>query len=151
MPQDQDKTSLGDCYQDHKRNNMAKTDTTQVVATAAANASAAASSAAQAANTAANNAQIAAKAAADSATAIAVVATDTSWMKKSLSGIEEKLNEMDKAFVTAAQHREVTDIQEDHEKRIRTLETRTILWLGGLALLGPIVTILIGVATKFIK
>jgi hypothetical protein len=120
-----------------------KTNNNNLIATAAANASAAASSAAQAASSAANNAQIAAKAAAESATAIAVVATDTSWMKKSLSGIEQKLNEMDKAFVTASQHTEIVKIVDNHEVRLNSLETEKTRIVLLLSVATGILTLLV--------
>jgi len=98
-------------------------NTVVVAAThAAENAAAAALSASNAARTAADNAAIAAKAAAESATAIAVVATDTSWMKKSLEGIELTLNEINKAFVTSVQHEEVLKKLDNHENRINNIE-----------------------------
>jgi hypothetical protein len=82
-----------------------------------------AAAAAAAAAVASTNAQQAAKTASESANVIAVVANDVSWMKKSLIGIETKLNEMDKAFVTAAQHADVIKSIDNHEGRINTLET----------------------------
>jgi hypothetical protein len=53
---------------------------------------------------------------------MAVIGTDIGWMKQSLVAIETKLDQMDKAFVTAAQHAEVIRVQEDHETRIRSNE-----------------------------
>lgn len=100
---------------------------------AAANASNAANAAAEAAAQAASNAQISAKAASDSATAIAVVATDTSWMKKSLTRVEEQLNSITNSFVSKSDHLEVLDQLDDHEKRLRCLEverTRITVLLG---------------------
>ncbi len=115
------------------------------ITAAANNAAIAAKNASDAALSAAQNATIAAKAAADSATAIARVATDTEWMKKSLEGIERKLNEMDKAYVTAAQHADVLRSIENHETRLTSLETEKtrsmvlltigsalLIFLGGL-------------------
>ncbi len=107
--------------------------------------SAAAAAAAAAATLASTNAQVAAKTAAESASIIAVVANDVSWMKKSLEGIELKLNEMEKAFVTATQHQEVLNEIADHESRIRVIETRTWIWVGGLAVLTFLIPILLKV------
>ncbi len=108
-------------------------DTTAIIANAAADASAAAKAAAASAAEAARIAQVASKAAADSATAIAVVATDTSWMKKSLAGIEKTLDEINKAFVTAAQHAEVLKRLDEHDKKIDRLKssnTKNMVLLG---------------------
>jgi hypothetical protein len=117
------------------------------ISTAAVNASAAASAAANAASKAADNAAIAARAAAESATAIAVVATDTSWMKKSLEGIEVTLNEMNKAFVTAAQHAELLKVTDNHEIRINALETTgtrlTVMLSIGIGVLSLLTSLLI--------
>ena len=88
-----------------------------LISQAAANASEAAHRAAEAAATAAENATIAAKSASDSAIVINGVATDTSWVKKSLERVELTLNEMQKAYVTAVQHQDVL-------KRLDTLETK---------------------------
>jgi hypothetical protein len=112
---------------------MPKDKSLALMSEAASNATAAAKSAADAATSAADNARIAAKAAAESATAIAVVATDTSWMKKSLTGIETILEEMRNSFVTAAQHAEITKTVDNHETRLNTLEmekTRITLLLS---------------------
>ena len=100
---------------------------------------------------AANNAAVAAKSAADSAITIARVANDVEWMKKSLIGIESKLNEMDKAFVTATQHQEVVGTLKDHEKRIRRLEDSMMKWIGAVAVITFIVTIAISFLVKIIK
>jgi hypothetical protein len=116
---------------------------TSDITAAAVNASSAANAAATAAASAAQNAAIAAKAAAESATAIAVVATDTSWMKKSLEGIEVTLNEMSKAFVTAAQHAGVLKCIDDHEARLTSLETEKTRLLVLVSVVGGILTILI--------
>ncbi len=121
---------------------MAPKDLT-LISTAAANATSAANAAAEAAASAAENARVAAKAAAESATAIAVVATDTSWMKKSLSGIEQTLNDMSKAFVTAAQHEEVLKLLTSHENRLNTLETEKTRITVLLSISGAILTLLV--------
>ena len=120
-------------------------------ALAARNASDAAKQAADAAKQASDNAAIAAKAAADSATNIAIVATDTSWMKKSLTGIEDKLEQMDKNYVTAAQFMEFCNTQSDHEIRLRRLETNMGKWIGAISVIVFVVTLLGGYLVKFIK
>ncbi len=118
-----------------------------LMANAASNATEAARSAAEAASRAAENATIAAKAASDSATAIAVVGTDTSWMKKSLAGIENTLEEMRNSYITAAQHVEVLKNIADHETRINLLETEktriTVLLMVGMSLLSILTSIMI--------
>lgn len=114
---------------------MTKDKDITLISAAAANATAAASAAATAAASAAENARLAAKAAAESATAIAVVATDTSWMKKSLSGIEVTLEEMRNQFVTAPQHADVIKTIDSQEERLKKLEEKTNIWVGGLAVL----------------
>jgi len=126
---------------------MTEKKDTSLVAAAASNASAAASAAATAAASAASNAQIAAKAAAESATAIAIVATDTTWMKKSLSGIEQTLDEMGKSFVTASQHLEIIKFIDNHENRLNSLETektKVTVMLGiGVSIVTLLVSLLI--------
>ena len=128
-----------------------ETNTTVIISaatSAAQNAAAAALAAAEAAKTASENASTAAKAASDSATAIAVVATDTSWMKKTLVSIEETLNEMSKQFVTAAQHAEVCKSIQDHEDRLRSLEQRTWIWVGALLILSFLIPIFLKIFFK---
>ena len=126
---------------------MIKDKDTTLIATAAANATSAANSAASAAASAAENARVAAKAAAESATAIAVVATDTSWMKKSLAGIENTLSEMRDAYVTSSQHAEVLKQIENHEDRLVILETEktriTLLLSVSAAILTLLVSLLV--------
>ena len=94
----------------------------ELISQAAVNASEAAHRAAEAAATAAENATVAVKSASDSAIAINGVATDTSWVKKSLERVEITLNEMQKAFVTSAQHAEVLKRLDDMEPRLTKLE-----------------------------
>lgn len=114
---------------------------------AAANASSAASSAANAASQAATNAQIAAKAAADSATAIAIVATDTSWMKKSLARVEDTLSTISNSFVSIADHQAGLQLVSDHEKRLTSLETEktktTVLISVGIGLMSLLTSIIV--------
>ena len=127
-----------------------ETNTTVIISAAtnaAQNAAAAALSAVEASKEAAVNASVAAKAAADSATAIAIVATDTSWMKGTLSRVEATLNEMSKAFVTAAQHTEVLKRLDEHEERINKLDSsnirQTLLLSVGTAILSLLVGLMV--------
>ena len=85
------------------------------------------------------------------AESMAVIGTDIGWMKQSLVAIEAKLNEMDKAFVTAAQHATVTTELEDHETRIRKIEDNQGKWMGAIAVITFVVTLLGGYLIKFIK
>jgi hypothetical protein len=77
----------------------------------------------------------------------AVINTNIEWMKKSLTSIEIKLNEMDKAFVTYSQHADVLKELADHETRINGLETErtrtTVLMSVASALLGIVIALLI--------
>lgn len=114
---------------------------------AAKNASSAALSASEAAKTASENAAIAAKAAADSAQNIAVVMTDTSWIKDSVKSIGQQLNDLTKGFVTATQFAEISkdvvDLQLWSETQ-KTSNTRIGATLAiGTALLGVILTLVI--------
>lgn len=114
---------------------------------AARNASAAALSASEAARTASENASIAAKAAADSAKNIAVVMTDTSWIKESVKSIGLQLDEMTKAYITAAQHLEVTkrlDTLEAWSDTQKTSNTRIAVTLViGTSIMGVLVTLIV--------
>lgn len=73
-----------------------------------------------------------------------IINTNMEWIKKSLTGIEEKLNEMDKAFVTAAQHAEVLKSLGDHETRINTLSSDNTRMAVMVSIGGGILTILVG-------
>ena len=96
-------------------------------------------------------ANIAAKTAADLAAKTAesngIINTNMEWIKKSLSGIETKLETMDKAFVTAAQHLELVAKVAEHEKRINSLETNntrmTVLLSIGISILTLLTSLLI--------
>lgn len=103
--------------------------------------------AARAAAQASENAVVAAKAATDSATMIAVVANDVSWIKGSLKNIEVTLNDMSKAFVTAAQHSEVCKKLEEHETRLNGLSNsntrQTAILSIGTGLVALLVSIII--------
>ena len=127
---------------------VSKIDISSTIATATANASQAASAAAAAAASAASNAQIAAKAAADSATAIAVVATDTSWMKKSLAGIEETLRVISSDFVSNSRFLESEKNQNDMEKRLRVIEENMWKWIGSASAIGAILTTVVSYLMK---
>ena len=127
---------------------MNKIDISSTIATAAAHASQAANTAATTAAAAASNAQIAAKAAADSATAIAVVATDTSWMKKSLAGIEETLGAISSDFVSNSRFLESEKNQDDMEKRLRVIEENMWKWIGSASVIGAISTTVVGYLMK---
>lgn len=114
---------------------------------AARNASAAALSASEAAKSASENAAIAAKAAADSAQHIAIVMTDTSWIKESVKSIGVQLNEMTKGFVTAAQFAEVVkdvaDLQTWSEAQKKSNTTIAAFLSIGTGILGVILTLVI--------
>lgn len=75
-----------------------------------------------------------------------IINTNMEWIKKSLSGIEVKLETMDKAFVTASQHTELTNKVTDHETRINALETShtrtTVLVSIGIGILTILVSLL---------
>jgi len=77
--------------------------------------------------------------------------TNMEWMKKSLEGIESKLNEMDKAFVTSSQHRDVLIVQKDHEDRLRKMEDNQGKWLGAIAIITFIISMLIPYLLKLLK
>jgi len=125
---------------------MTKPETTSNIATKLAS---------DTANTAINLATTAQKTAADLASKTAEtnteIKTNMSWMMKSLGAIEQKLNEMDKAFVTAAQHATVTTELEDHETRLRKIEDKFGKWVGAVAVITFVVTLLGGYLIKFIK
>lgn len=76
-----------------------------------------------------------------------IINTNMEWIKKSLEAIQMKLETMDKAFVTAAQHQEVLNAVSAHEKRINSVEksnTRsTVLLSIGTSILALLVSLLI--------
>ncbi len=117
-------------------------DSTSILATRLAS-----ETASKAADLATATANTAVTLASKTAESIAAITTNIDWMKQSLSGIESKLNEMDKAFVTAAQHLDVTKELETHENRINTLETEktrsTVLLTIGGAIVSLMLTLLI--------
>ena len=89
----------------------------------------------KAAELAAVAAQTATTLAVKTAETTSIISNDIGWMKQSLTGIETTLSEMQKSFVTSAQHLEVTTELSDHEDRVRKLEKNIQLWAGGLAIL----------------
>jgi tRNA U34 5-carboxymethylaminomethyl modifying GTPase MnmE/TrmE len=113
-----------------------------------------------------NSFSIATKLAADNASKASELATTTSntavvlatktaesidWIKQGLSRIETKLETMDKAFVTSVQHQEVLSELNDHETRIRTIESNMLKWMGGIAALTAVLTMGIGIVLKLIN
>jgi tetrahydromethanopterin S-methyltransferase subunit G len=81
------------------------------------------------------------------AESMGIISTDISWMKKSLAAIESKLDQMDKAFVTAAQHSDVLKRLDEHDIRITSLETEktrqvTLLTVAGF-LLGIVIMLIV--------
>ncbi len=77
----------------------------------------------------------------------AIISTNIDWVKKSLVNIELKLNEMDKAFVTSAQHDAVLKELANHETRVNGLETEktrtTVLLSVGSFLLSIVVSLIV--------
>lgn len=67
---------------------------------------------------------------------LAVLSNDVSYIKKAIEGISAQLKEMDSNF---AKRVEVELITNDHEKRIRRLETWGFMALGALAIFQIIV------------
>ena len=106
------------------------------------------------ANTAVTLAATASKTAADLATETAKTTTriDTNmvWMMKSLESIELKLSEMARVFITSSQHQEVLTVQADHEQRIRKLEKDLYKWLGAVAVITFIISMLMPSILKLI-
>jgi len=93
---------------------------TQTIQTAVALATSTAQKATDVANTAA---KVATELASKTAESNGVINTNMEWIKKGLGDIQLKLDQMDKAFVTAAQHQEVLNAIDGHEKRICKVET----------------------------
>ena len=122
---------------------MTSEDTTTATALATANAAKAVEIAALAQTTAT---ALASKTAESNAT----ITTNMEWIKKSLSAIEGKLNEMDKAFVTAAQHAEVLKCLDTHETRLNVLEGSNTKTMVMLTIGTGILSILVGLLTYHI-
>ena len=104
------------------------------------------------ANTAVVLATTASKTAADLAAKTAEstteIRTNMAWMMKSLSSIEQTLSEMQKAFVTSAQHAEVITELSDHEERLRNNERNLQYYAGGLFIISFTVPILLKIFIK---
>lgn len=66
---------------------------------------------------------------------IAVMATDISYIKESIKGIEATLKIMDGNFVKKDDLKEMIKIDDDHEKRIRRMETWGFTAIGALAVI----------------
>ena len=60
----------------------------------------------------------------------ATVQNDITWMKKSLTGIEQTLKDMNSAFVTQSAFQDTANTTTDHEKRLRTIEENMWKWIG---------------------
>jgi hypothetical protein len=105
----------------------------------------AAQTAAKAADLASLAATTATALATKTAETTAVMSNDITWMKQSLSGIEQTLKEINGTFVTNERFAEVEKNVMDHEDRIRNVEHNTWIWAGGLAVL----TILVPLVIKF--
>lgn len=119
------------------------TDKTETIHTAVALATATSQKAAEVANTAV---KVATDLASKTAESNGIINTNMEWIKKSLSGIEIKLETMDKAFVTSSQHVELCSKVSDHETRLNTLETShtrtTVLVSIGIGILTILVSLL---------
>jgi len=66
---------------------------------------------------------------------IAVMATDIAYIKESLKKIENTLTVMDGSFVKKDDLKDMVKIDDDHEKRIRRLETWGFTAIGALAVI----------------
>ena len=82
----------------------------------------------------------------------AEIRTNIEWMKNSLLGIENKLNEMTNIYVTKLDFDVVAKLQKDHEDRMRVLETAMWKWIGTASVvsfvIATIVTFLMKVLVK---
>jgi len=74
----------------------------------------------------------------------AIISNDLSWMKKSLEGIEVTLKEMSGAFVSTTTFNDNQKMTEDHETRIRGIESNMLKWMGAVSVLTA--TLSIGVS-----
>ena len=120
-------------------------DTTAIAAKLA---SETASKAADLATATANTAVVLASKTAES---MAVISTDISWMKKSLSGIENTLKEIQGVYVTSVVFAESDKEINDHEIRIRKIEDNVGKWMGAIGVITFIVTITVTFLLKLIK
>lgn len=120
------------------------TGTTETTHTAITLATVTAQKAADVANTAV---KVATDLASKTAESNGIINTNMEWIKKSLSGIETKLETMDKAFVTAAQHQEVLVAIANQELRISTLQSNntrlTVLLSVGTGILTLLISLLV--------
>ncbi len=108
------------------------------------------SSAAASAAAAGNTATAAALAASKASEAIATISTDLSWMKKSLSGIEQTLKEMSGVFVSTTIFSENQKMTDDHETRIRSIENNMGKWMGAIGVITFIITIAVSYILKMV-
>jgi len=68
-------------------------------------------------------------------TTIALMGQDIGYIKKSIENMEASLKSIDNNFVKKADLGEMVKIDDDHEKRIRRLETWGFTAVGGLAVI----------------
>lgn len=66
---------------------------------------------------------------------IAVMATDISYIKDSIKNIDAQLKVMDGNFVKKDDLEEMVKVDDDHEKRIRRMETWGFTAIGALAVI----------------
>lgn len=115
----------------------------------------------RAATTAADAAIALAKATSDTASALAsakaaadvtaaVLATDISYIKKDLAEIKLSLDRMPDSFLTKADFKDHSVMDDDHEKRIRLIEQSMWKWVGASSVITTVVTISISFALKLI-
>ena len=79
-----------------------------------------------AAQVAATAAEKAASVAFEASKNAGAVNTNIEYIKRDINEIKESLKAQTSCFITTQQHKEITDIASDHEKRIRVLETNMI-------------------------
>ena len=72
----------------------------------------------------------------------AEIRTDISWMKQSLSNIQNTLKEMVGMYITKPIFDENQKMTDDHEERLRIVEQRIQIWAGGLLILSFAIPIL---------
>lgn len=76
------------------------------------------------------------------------ISKDIEWMKKSLIGIEGTLKEMSGVFVTTSIFTLNQNMTDDHEKRIRAIESNIGRWLGAIAVITFLITIGVSILLK---
>lgn len=77
---------------------------------------------------------------------LAVQTSETVNIKESIAEIKVDIKEIKTGYITADQHRTLTDCTEDHESRLRTVETnitRILTWGTAFVVLAGIVEFLI--------